>query len=234
MSNAQTEGQPTAVKPGRHRPAQLSDHVASYVRELIMSGQIRPGEFLRMERLAEELGVSATPVREGLLTVRGEGFVELEARRGFSVSSLSRDDIQDLFWIQATLSRLLAERAAARITAEDIAELESYQRALEKAVDVDELEAMNYRFHRTINRCAESSKLAWFLGTAARYAPRVFFGRIAGWQEAAISDHTEILEALRAGDGARAGEAMASHIEHAGTLLVKHLESESFWGDETA
>ena len=54
--------------------------MAGYVRELIMSGNLRPGEFIRQERIADELELSATPVREGLLSLRGEGFVELKPR----------------------------------------------------------------------------------------------------------------------------------------------------------
>jgi len=64
---------------------QLSDEVASYVRELIMSGRLRSGDFIRQERIAEELELSATPVREGLLSLKGEGFVLLKPRRGSSL-----------------------------------------------------------------------------------------------------------------------------------------------------
>ena len=70
------------------RRGQLSDEVAGYVRELIMSGNLRPGEFIRQERIADELQLSATPVREGLLLLRGEGFLELKPRRGFVVAPL--------------------------------------------------------------------------------------------------------------------------------------------------
>lgn len=74
-----------AISGGRAlgRRRQLSDEVADYVRELIMSGQVRHGEFLRLERVADDLGISVTPVREALLSLRGEGFVTLEPRRGF-------------------------------------------------------------------------------------------------------------------------------------------------------
>jgi DNA-binding transcriptional MocR family regulator len=63
------------------RRQQLPEEVAGYVRELIITGAVRPGEFLRMERIAEAVGVSNTPVREGLLILRSEGLVELVPRR---------------------------------------------------------------------------------------------------------------------------------------------------------
>src|SRR5260370_21439418 len=102
---------------------QLSDEVASYVRELIMSGHLRSGEFVRQERIADELDLSATPVREGLLSLKGEGFVELKPRRGFAVAPLSAADIRDLFTAQALLAGELVSRAVSRIGGDDLREL---------------------------------------------------------------------------------------------------------------
>jgi DNA-binding GntR family transcriptional regulator len=218
--------------PKLQSQSQLSDHVASYVRELIMSGQVRPGEFVRLEKLAAELGVSATPVREGMLALRGEGFIQLVARRGFMVSKLSRKDVEDLFFVQAELAGELAARAARAMTDELLAQIESFQDSLESMSapeDVDRLEELNHQFHRAINRCADSEKLSWFLGTAAQYAPRIFFGAIEGWQQASIRDHRAIIDALRAKDEDAARKAMQAHIHHAGTLLIKHLENTQLW-----
>src|SRR5260370_8043392 len=75
---------------------QLSDEVASYVRELIMSGHLRSGEFIRQERIAEELQLSATPVREGLLSLKGEGFVELNPRPRFLLAPLPPSNLPPL------------------------------------------------------------------------------------------------------------------------------------------
>src|SRR6201997_233606 len=102
---------------------QLSDEVASYVRELIMSGRLRSGEFIRQERIAEELQLSATPVREGLLSLKGEGFVELKPRRGFVVAPLSASDVRDLFTAQALLAGELVSRATAKLGPEGLVKL---------------------------------------------------------------------------------------------------------------
>src|ERR1700730_12986054 len=107
-----------------HSPRQqLSAEVASHVRELIMSGRLRPGEFIRQEQIAEELELSATPVREGLLTLKGEGFVQLKPRRGFVVAPLSAADVRDLFTAQELLAGELVYRAAGRIDDDGLREL---------------------------------------------------------------------------------------------------------------
>ena len=81
------------------------------MRELILSGKVKTGEFLRLEPIAEALGVSNTPVREGLLSLRAEGLVVLVPRRGFTAGSFTRQDVEDIFWAQATIGSELAARA---------------------------------------------------------------------------------------------------------------------------
>jgi DNA-binding GntR family transcriptional regulator len=210
----------------RRRRPQLSDEAAAYVRELIMSGQLRPGAFIRQDRVADELEMSATPVREGLLALRGEGFVHLEPRRGFVVAPLSEQDIRDMFFAQGVLAGELAARAARSATAEDIEVLVRLQRELDEAAStgaLDELERLNHRFHRQINLSAAAPKLAWLLGVAGRYAPRRFFYMIGGWADASVEDHSDILAALKGRDADAASDAMRHHFAHAGELLAKHF-----------
>ncbi|WP_084550105.1 GntR family transcriptional regulator [Actinomadura rifamycini] len=225
-------GSPPGGSLGGRR--QLSDEVAAYVRELIMSGRVRHGEFLRLERVADDLGISVTPVREALLSLRGEGFVTLVPRRGFMPAPLSRRDVQDLFEAQAYFAGELAARAAEKITGEELAELARTQELLEDASrtrDAEGIERANHRFHRTVNLCADSPKTAWLLQLVVRYAPRRFFSSIDGWSQASVDDHHLVLAALRAGDADAARQAMRAHIRHAGTLLVVHLEGRGFWDD---
>ncbi|WP_051712676.1 GntR family transcriptional regulator [Spirillospora albida] len=217
---------------GRRR--QLSDEVAAYIRDLIMSGQVRHGEFLRLERVADDLGISVTPVREALLALRAEGFVTLEPRRGFMPAPLSKRDVHDLFQSQSYFAGELAARAAEKITAPELERLEHTQAQLVRAsedADPEAIERANHRFHRTINLCAASPKMAWLLQTVARYAPRRFYATIQGWSQASVDDHRMILTALRDGEAAAAREAMRAHIWHAGVLLVLHLEERGFWAD---
>ena len=94
---------------------------------------MRPGDFIRQERIADELELSATPVREGLLSLRGEGFVELMPRRGFVVAPLSASDVRDLFTAQALLAGELVSRAAARMGPDGLRELTGVHEALRKA-----------------------------------------------------------------------------------------------------
>src|SRR5689334_24668290 len=100
-----------------------------------MTGALRPGTFIRLDETAASLGVSITPVREALRTLRGEGMVQLEPHRGHLVVPLTRSDIEDIFWLQATIAKELAATAAERITDAQIDELDGLNEALAATVD---------------------------------------------------------------------------------------------------
>jgi DNA-binding GntR family transcriptional regulator len=212
---------------GRHRPLpRLSDLAADHVRELIVSGQLRPGQFIRPETIADELGISATPAREGLLQLQSDGFLAVEPRRGFAVTTLSSDDITDIYAAQALLAGELTARAATQCTAETLTALEDIQEALERAAtakDYGEVERLNHRFHETIYKLAGARKIRWLIKRTLAYAPRKFFAAVEGWPEASAADHRKIIEHLRAGDPELARAAMSQHICNAGRLLADHL-----------
>src|SRR4051794_13883707 len=115
-----------------HAPA-LPERVELQLRERILAGDLRPGTFLRPDRLAVELGVSPTPVREALQALRADDMVRALPRRGFVVAPLDRGDVDDLFDVQARITGELAARAAGAIDAEGLARLRA------RAAEVDAL-----------------------------------------------------------------------------------------------
>jgi DNA-binding GntR family transcriptional regulator len=213
------------------RRHQLPEQVAGYVRELIISGAVRPGEFLRVERIAEEVGVSNTPVREGLLALRGEGFVQFVPRRGFVVAPFTRDDVQDLFWAQAQLARELAARAARKITSEQVILLEENLEQFRQAVgeqDTERIADLSYAFHRQVNQAAASQRLALLSGQVASHLPRRFYASVEA-QAAAGDDHVLLVDALRDHDARKARALMEQHILASADHLIEILGQRGLW-----
>src|SRR5882757_415324 len=141
---------PRAKRRRAVRREQLSDEVAARLRADIMTGTLRPGTFIRLDETAAALGVSITPVREALRTLRGEGMVQLEPHRGHVVSSLTRGDIEDIFWLQAAIASQLARSTAERITDDEVDELERRAGAVADAIerrDVDDVIYAEFAFH---------------------------------------------------------------------------------------
>ena len=223
---------PSNGAPAARERRQLSEEVASYVRELIISGQVRPGEFLRLEPIAEALGVSNTPVREGLLALRSEAFVRLIPRRGFVVEGFSRQDILDIFMVQAELAGELAARTAARITPGQLAELEAINDAHQRAIalsDRDGIAHWGHAFHRAVNLDAQSPRLAKLLASVVRHLPNRFYTEITGQIDSIRHHHPLLLEAFREHDADAARQLMSRHILDAGEHLVESLEQLGLW-----
>lgn len=210
----------------RRRRPRLSDAVAVHVRELIISGRLKAGEYIRPEVVADELGMSATPAREGLLQLQTEGFLKVEPRRGFVVSPLSPKDISDTFEAQALLAGELCARAAGLVTSADVKALHELQARLDQAAergDFAAVEELNFEFHRAVYHLSDAPKIHWLLASTLSYAPRRFYPTIEGWPASSSHDHHAILKALRTSDAEAARQAMADHIRRAGELLTQHL-----------
>jgi DNA-binding GntR family transcriptional regulator len=227
-----------AVPAGRSTPrdqhrTQMRDEAASRIRSLILSGRLSPGSFVRLEPLANEFGMSLTPIREGMMMLREQGFVDLFPNRGFTVRDFALSDLNDLFLIQSMIGSELAARAAAAIDADSLAAVEVLQARLETVAAADEgraFEQLNDDFHARINDSARSPRLVW-LYNAALPLPR-YFSTIPGWIEASLRDHRRILAALRAHDVEGSRSLMSDHVRHAGELLVQHLKQDGRWPRE--
>lgn len=213
---------------------QLPEQVASYVRSLIFSGSIRPGEFVRLEPIAAALGVSNTPVREGLLSLRSDGFVQLVPRRGFMVEPFTQQDIRDLFWVQAQLASELAARAAKAISEDDLKVLDQILAQYGKAVETDdrtEISNLGHQFHRTINKAAASPRLATLLGAVVRHLPNMYYATIDSQVEDSRAEHPVLLEALRTHNARMARSVMLAHIQHGADHLIALLDARGLWSE---
>jgi len=205
---------------------QLSGTVASHLREQIISGKLKAGEFLRIDSIASELGVSTTPVREGLLLLQSESFVRLLPRRGFVVNGFDKEDLRDIFWAQAIIGAELASRAAKRMSDEDVKQLLALveeQRAAFEAGD-ERVVRLSHEFHRRINLAANSPRLALLLGSLTKQLPNHFYASIEGQLSDTQQYHPIIAEAIRMHDGEAVRSLMFHHIMSGAEHLIHSMK----------
>jgi len=210
----------------------LSDEVAGHLRAAIMSRTLRPGTFIRLDETAAELGVSITPVREALLKLRGEGMVQLEPHRGHVVLPLTRQDIEDIFWLQATIARELAASATDHITDVEIQELDRINDSLAAAVrssDAETIAGLEFAFHRVFNQAGGRIKLAWFLLNAMRYMPVLVYAADPQWGAAAVHNQRQLIAALRRRDAAAVIEHAVWQFTDAPRRLTETLDREGIF-----
>lgn len=200
------------------------------IRQAIIDGGLAPGERLKEEELARELGISRTPVREALLVLQTEGLVEAAPNRGAAVRAHSAEDLDDLYQLRALLEGYAARRAATRVTDGDIAELRGSCNRFDDLSSDDDLRAIvreNLLFHSAILEVAGSARLRSMVRKVIEL-PLVYKSYI--WyspdqKRISAHYHRQITNALAARDAERAELIMKEHVFEARDLLVAHLRA---------
>ena len=201
------------------------------LRERILRGDYPEGEPLRQDALADELGVSRIPVREALRQLEAEGLVTFNPHRGAVVSSLSLDEINELFELRADIECELLTRAIPRTTKEQLERatdvLDEFQEALD-AGEATRWGPLNWHFHAALYAPAERKFTMGVLQKLHQHSDRYFRMQVllAHGGMRANEEHRAIANAVRGRDIASATQLMRAHILGAGSSLVALLEEQ--------
>lgn len=218
----------------RTRPAfrSISHEITEHLRDLILLGQLAPGQQVTQDELAQRLGVSTMPVREALLKLAHEGLVEGRRGRSYQIARTTKQDIADVYWVHASLAGELTRRACSRAdetTCKALLEIvENWSPAVERT-DALLLESLNFEFHRLINVAADSSKLLLLLRHTLRFIPEHFYSVLPAWVALSEEGHREIVAAFVDNDPDRAGAAASRHVQEAGELLISYFDESGIW-----
>jgi DNA-binding GntR family transcriptional regulator len=211
----------TSVSPQRPRmtkPASLSDQVYEQLRSSIISAERNPGEKLVELEIAAQMGTSQGPVREALQRLERDGLVERQARSATYVSSISMDEMHELFSVRTVIEGYAIRRAAPKITSEQCDYLEALIGEMAQAGqrnDMITLAEYDMQFHRRIVECAGSAGLlrVWVTLSSQiqRFVVQSHPQHYSDLVEIATR-HQSIVAALRQGDAERAAQAVQEHI----------------------
>ncbi len=201
------------------RPKSLSRMVAEEIKEAIMQGVLQPGDKLVETSLTESLGVSRTPLREAFRELAAEGYITVIPHKGAYVSSLSEEDVLDLYAISSVLEGLAARLVAQNLKAEsDREKLRSLYNELKEQNDkgnVDAYWAANRNFHQFIAEASGNPRLLDLIENMRRQIlkTRVISMRYPERLEDSMAEHEEILGAILAGEGRKAESLVIEHLE---------------------
>ncbi|HEY1570457.1 MAG TPA: GntR family transcriptional regulator [Pseudonocardiaceae bacterium] len=214
------------------RSTKLSEQLTSILREEVLTGRVRPGERIVQSEWAERLGVSRMPVRDAVNQLCTEGILVQQQSGQVFAAQIDPDDIRDGYYLNAVLASMAARRAATRISEDELAELKQIHTKLGKAAkagDRHEASRLNWAFHRTVNRAANSARLTALLRMTATSIPHSAFEMVDEWPDLAQADHARILDALSAHDGEEAARIMQRHIEAGSEPMLTELRQR--WSD---
>ncbi|MDN5351205.1 MAG: hypothetical protein PWQ12_121 [Clostridiales bacterium] len=211
----------------------LTSLIFEKIREDILNGRYSNGEKLVEIKLADEIGVSRTPVREALKQLELDGLVENIPNRGVVVKGISTGDIGDILSIRLCIEGLVGQWAAERITPEEIKDLEEIFDLMEfytKRGDVDKNFELNTKFHEKLYKAAKSRYLEGVLNDFQLFIKpaRSSSLRSNGRMELALEEHREILNAVKAQDVERTREALIRHISRSNQNIKSILLRDPF------
>jgi DNA-binding GntR family transcriptional regulator len=214
------------IKLDNYKP--LRELVFEALREAIVKGMLRPGERMMEIQLAEEMGVSRTPVREAIRKLELEGLVAMVPRKGAYVASLSMKDIVEVFEIRGALEGLAAELAAERITEDELEELERYLVKITESIEAGDLTLLveaDTDFHGQIYKASRNERLSQIISNLREQIQRFRKTSLSqpGRMRYALDEHKKIVEALSSRDGMLARKLAEEHIENAENSLLEMM-----------
>jgi DNA-binding GntR family transcriptional regulator len=198
-------------------PVSLKDKAYDAIKSAILSLKLKPGAPLVESNLAQQLGISKTPVRDALLELEREGFVTKILFKGTYVTEVTLKDVREVFQVRAVLEGLAARLAAPLFSAEELEEAEQIITAAEAALaegDIALCSEYGKRFHRLIINKADNQQLQPIILNLDDHLQRfrLLSDQINGRLNKSLKEHRKVLDALRRSDPTAAEEAMRGHL----------------------
>jgi len=201
------------------------DFAYAHLHRAILNGDFQPGDRLRLDELAEQLGTSRTPLREAVRRLQTEGLVDIAAHRGVVVSGFSIAELAELYHIRSVLDGLAVRLATPRLTQDDLAALDAILARMEDgagAMPAEEVNALNWRFHDILYRNAASPILYEMITNlyvkTQRY--RVYSFRNQERNAQIRLEHRQLYRALATGEPTEAERCAIAHLENTAQALI--------------
>jgi DNA-binding GntR family transcriptional regulator len=203
------------------------DFVIDELREAIVRGHFKPGEKLDQEEIAELLNVSRIPVRQALRTLTAEGLVKMYPHRGATVAELSREELEEIYFLRGVLEGVAARLAAPKMDDARIAKLQAILKKIDQLTDLDEWLDLNREFHNTIYEVINRPRLLEMIESLRNTSAPYIRDYIASpeYLEVTRLSHQRILEACINRDGILAQKETQKHLKVVGEGALVDVDS---------
>ena len=198
-------------------PRALYEEVAELLRQRIFAHQLQPGSWIDEMKMAEEFGISRTPLREALKVLAGEGLVTMKVRRGAYVTEVSPKDLLQVYHLLALLESDAASELAQSATDAQIAELQALHDALEASTDDrDAFFIANERFHMRVLEMLDNKWLSQMVADLRKVMKLNRHNSLfkSGRVEESLQEHRELMQALAARNAGQAQQCVKLHFRN--------------------
>ncbi|WP_196590672.1 GntR family transcriptional regulator [Pectinatus frisingensis] len=205
----------------------LSDQAYEIIKRAIIKNELKPGEILAEEKLAEQLEISRTPIKSALIKLVHENIATVNVNNSIVVSNITAHDVQQVTQVRRCLEELAVSLLENNITKKQINELKKIdEKKCEAAAEnnFEEYIEMDYLFHIKIARCTKNNFLAetveWVNTIIKRYL--ILSGTLSKYCQVASQEHKDVLEAIEAGNFETAIQAMSHHLTNVDRRMLIH------------
>jgi DNA-binding GntR family transcriptional regulator len=211
------------------KPSDLTNWAYKIIKSQILNFEVKVGEQLHVEALADKMGISRTPIREALLRLVNEGLVKAESRVGYFVRGVTKRDLRELFELREILEGYAAEKAAALLQDDELDYIEQVHQKSIRAVRESKLSRfveMEIRLHDIIIEKSDNRRLLSVLESLKdlTYRERVLSVKSMDNVKASLTEHSELVKALKSRNGALASQKMKEHIRAVKGRLLEFLD----------
>lgn len=215
----------------------LRDVIFETLRKAIVSGDIKPGERLMEVSLANQMGVSRTPVREAIRRLEAEGLITMTPRKGTHVAELSVKDIMDVLEVRTVLDKLATDLAAKRMQPSQLKALENVHKQYIACVEKNNIEGAikkDIEFHDLIYAASGNPRLVAVAGSLREHVYRFRVIYMSGGDpiaENVLNEHEEILAALKEVNNNLASDLAEKHIRNQMETIIKTVTEDNRRGE---
>ncbi len=206
----------------------LREKILETIREAILKGDLKPGEKVAEPELAEQFGISRTPIREAFRQLESEGYLTVVPRKGAVVAALSERDVQEFYEVKSILEGYAAELAAKNLSDKELAKLESINERLKQLADDGDVKSfykIHNEFHEMFLKAANNTKLYELIKQLGMKFSRMRMASLSvdGRMAISVAEHDKLLDAFRQHDGKTAEALVKKTAAIGGHVLLESM-----------
>ena len=210
------------------KPQTLRERIVDFVKDSIINGRLKPGERVPEHEIAENLGISRTPIREAFRQLESEGFITVTPRKGAIVSPITAKDVKDFYSIKSLLEGYAAREACKTFSDREIKKLKTLNQQMMRCSETNDIKTffrLDNQFHETFLTSCGNDKLCQLAHQLVEQFERFRIAalNVPGRMKTSVRQHDEIIEAFTNRNGVMVEKLVRENAELSAEILVKEL-----------
>lgn len=209
----------------------LRERIVDFIKDSVVSGRLKPGERVPEQEIADNFGISRTPIREAFRQLESEGFITVTPRKGAVVSPITDKDVSEFYAIKSLLEGFAARTACAKLTEKDLKKLQSLNASMARCAEKNDVKGffkVDAQFHDCFLKACGNEKLFTLIHQLVQQFERfrITAMSLPGRMRDSVKQHEEIVSAFKRGDAVLVEALVKANAERGRDVLVEEISKE--------